>query len=165
MSDKKINTLKQFLSATQVEKNNMFDQGAEKSLVKDIKNQLISKETDSIQLSLHLIRKLKLHETIPTLFKNVKVLNAADPMGSGIDPVSLIIELGDHNFNAIMDCVSEEPTDENIRMAAKILFHWFVKDPDKLEKITSERSKSNSKAEEAVLKQVKAELETYNKSK
>jgi len=165
MSTVKINTIKEFFSATSEDKNMMFEKGAEKGFVEEIISQLESSAIDSVKLSMQLVQKLKLNEAVPVIFNNIQVYNSIDPLGNGLDPVSLIIDLGSNNTDAIMDCVVSDPTDENIRIAAKIMFHWFIREPEKIKKILSERNPANKEAEDKVLEFVQSELDTYNKSK
>jgi hypothetical protein len=114
---------------------------------------------------MQLVQKLKINEAVPVIFKNIKVYNSIDPLGTGFDPVSLIIDLGSGNADVLMDCVASDPTDENIRIAAKIMFHWFIRESDKMKNILAERKPVNKKAEDAILEYVQSELDTYNKSK
>ena len=165
MNATKINSIKQFLSSTQEEKRMMFENGVGGDFIVDIKSQLESKAYDTLKLSMQLVQKLKINEAVPVIFRNIQVYNSIDPLGTGFDPVSIIIDLGSENADVLMDCVASDPTDENIRIAAKIMFHWFIRDSDKMKKILVERKPTNKKAEDAILEYVQSELDTYNKSK
>ncbi|MDB4584179.1 hypothetical protein N9164_13575 [Draconibacterium sp.] len=165
MNATKINSIKQFLSSSQEEKRMMFENGVGTDFIVDIKSQLESKVYDTLKLSMQLVQKLKINEAVPVIFKNIQVYNSIDPLGTGFDPVSLIIDLGSNNADVLLDCVASDPTDENIRIAAKIMFHWFIRESDKMKNILAERKPVNKKAEDAILEYVQSELDTYNKSK